>query len=118
MGLLSTEYGKRFGRSGNERWRKVRGSDGLLELSINPKSGHSQAMPRLYAKKELFVQDDKTIELTNNNDKRQTTTIGVIVKKAIKGSTKTQENDMDVAEKFFFQNDGKQCADWRQYSTG
>ncbi len=107
-GLLKTQYGKDFGRSGNERWKKVLGSDGLSELSINPKSGHSQAMPRLYAKKELFVQDDTTIELTNNKDKRKTATIPVVVKKAIKGSTKTQENDMDVAEKFFFQNDGKQ----------
>lgn len=104
FGLLKTPQGQDFGKAGNSRWKPVQGSDILYELSINPKVGHRQNMPRLYAQKELFVQTPNTIELTNNKNDNQTENIWVLVKK---GSKRSQENDIDMAEKVYFQNDGK-----------
>lgn len=104
LGLLKTPQGQDFGKSGNSRWKPVQGSDVLYELSVNPKKqGHSQSMPRFYAKKEIFVQDGNVLELTHNKDKRPTDSIWVLVRK---GSKRTQDNDIDMAEKVYFENDG------------
>lgn len=101
-GLLDTPQGQDFSWSGSSRWKQFKGSNGTLyELSVNPKTGHSQSMPRLYAKKEIFNLDG---ELTNNKDKGQTETTWVLVKK---GSKRTQGNDKHTTEKVHFKNDGE-----------
>lgn len=104
-GLLSTPQGQDFGRSGNSRWKPVQGSNVLYELSVNPKTGHRQTTPRLYAKKELFIQNESSMELTNTQAKKKQETVWVLVRK---GCKRTQENDIDLAEKVYFENDGKQ----------
>ena len=103
--LLGTAQGKSLNKSGNGRWKPVQGSKVLYELSINPKGGHRQSMPRLYAKKEFFVQEGDQVRLTNPREKKKMVSIRILLKKGDKGN---QENDMDVAEKIFFENDGKQ----------
>ena len=105
LGFLDTPQGQDFGKSGNSRWRPVLGTD-LYELSVNPKKvGHSQKMPRLYAKKELFARNGNSLELTSKKEKNSTESIWVLVRK---GTKRTQENDIDMAEKVYFKNDGKQ----------
>ena len=103
--LLDTPTNQDFTRGGSSRWKPVRRSNKeLYELSVDPDTGSSQGMPRFYAKEELFAESGDNLELTNSKDRREKRKIWILVKK---GDKRAQKNDVETAEKIYFENDGK-----------
>ena len=104
--LLETSFSSGVVDGGSSRWKKLKATNGkVVELSVSPKEGNSQEMPRIYFKKCVVNMN----EPEEGQTKKTGTTKEVWVAVKI-GSKGDQRNDMMTASKINPQD--KNPDDW------
>ena len=103
---------------GANRWKQFASDGHLYELTVCPKSGHSQAMPRFYFQKRFFVLTDSANPrmVPSNGNAPADGNACVVWVGVRKGTKRSQKRDAALADAVLFPGDMKTSA-LQSYNT-